>query len=109
MQQLNIVGKRTHFRLKTMGPERVVPYSLFGIEVSSIEGQCFYPLPVVLTQKEMPVSPDDIATTADLERWPYSSKCHIPSIDASVDLLIGTNAPRLQYDVLSAGAGRWSI
>lgn len=49
-----------------MGQERVVPtHSLFGIEVSSLEGKCFYPLPEVLTQKEMPVSPDDIATAPD--------------------------------------------
>lgn len=113
MQQLNIVGKRTHFRLKTMGQERVVPtYSLFGIEVSSLEGKCFYPLPEVLTQKEMPVSPDDIATAVDLERWPYLSKVHIPSIDASVDLLIGTNAPRLlePWEVVnSCGNGPYAI
>lgn len=55
-----------------MGQERPVPsYSLFGIKVSSLEEKCFYPLSEVLTQNEMPVSPDVIATATDFERWPY--------------------------------------
>lgn len=96
MQKLNITGKRTHFLLKTMGQEKVVPaHSLLGLEVSGLEENNFYLLPEVLTQKKMPVTADNIATAADVKRWPHLSKVHIPSINANVDMLIGTNAPKL--------------
>lgn len=96
MQKLNITGKRTHFLLKTMGQEKVVPaYSLLGLELAGLEENNFYRFPEVLTQKRMPVTTDNIATAADVERWPHLSKVHIPSIKANVDMLIGTNAPKL--------------
>lgn len=83
MQRLNITGKGTNFLLKTMGQEKVVPtFAVFGMEVADLAGKCFYPLPEVLTQREMPVTPDNIVTAADLERWPYLSKVHISSIKA---------------------------
>lgn len=89
MQQLNITGKKTSFLLKTMGQEKIVPaYSLAGMEVSELKGKSFYPLPEVLTQKEMPVTPDDIISASEVENWPYLSKVHISTIKANVDLLI---------------------
>ncbi|XP_030596228.1 uncharacterized protein LOC115787620 [Archocentrus centrarchus] len=113
MQRLNISGKRTQFLLKTMGQEKIVPaYSLFGIEVSGLDGNNFYPLPEVLTQKQKPVTSDDIVSTADMERWPYLSKVHIPTINANVDLLIGINAPKIlePWEVVnSSGDGPYAI
>ena len=113
MQRLNITGKRTHFLLKTMGQEKVVPtFAVSGMEVADLAGKSFYPLPEVLTQREMPVTPDNIVTAADLERWPYLFKVHISSIKANVDLLIGTNAPRLlePWEVVnSSGYGPYAI
>ena len=45
MQRLNIKGQRTHFLLRTMGQETVVPaYSLTGLEVSGLDSSdsvCF--------------------------------------------------------------------
>lgn len=70
-------------------------YSLSGIEVSNLDENNFYPLAQVLTQKKMLVTPDNIVTAVDLERWPYLSKVHIPIIKANVDLVIGTSALRL--------------
>ena len=113
MQRLNITGKRTHFLLKTMGQVKVVPtFAVSGMEVADLAGKSFYPLPEVLTQREMPVTPDNIVTAADLERWPYLFKVHISSIKANVDLLIGTNAPRLlePWEVVnSSGYGPYAI
>ncbi|KAK0154798.1 hypothetical protein N1851_002884 [Merluccius polli] len=113
MQRLNITGKITNFLLKTMGQEKVVPtFAVSGMEVADLAGKSFYPLPEVLTQREMPVTPDNIVTAADLERWPYLSKVHIFSIKANVDLLIGTNAPRLlePWEVVnSCGYGPYAI
>lgn len=51
-------------------------------------------LPDVLTQEKMPVTAEDILTQDDLAKWPYLAKIHIPSIEADVNLLIGTNASR---------------
>ena len=96
-----------------MGQEKVVPtFAVSGMEVADLAGKGFYPLPEVLTQKEMPVTPDSIVTAADLERWPNLSKVHIFSIKANVDLLIGTNAPRLlePWEVVNSyGYGPYAI
>lgn len=81
-----MTGKRTNFLLKTMGQEKVIPtFALSGMEVADLAGKSFYPLPEVLTQKEMPVTPDNIVTAADLQMWPYLSKVHVSSIKANVD------------------------
>ena len=113
MQRLNIAGRRTSFRLQTMGQERVVPaYSLSSLEVSGLENNLFYKLPEVLTQKKMPVSPDNIVKEEDLAKWPYLSEVKIPSLMANVDLLIGSNAPRMlePWEVVnSQGEGPYAI
>jgi len=96
MQKLNITGRRTNFLLFTMGQETVVPaFSLTGLEVSDLDSNCFYRLPEVLTQMKMPVTLDNMVRPEDLASWPYLSKVHIPSLKANVDLLIGTNAPKV--------------
>lgn len=96
MQQLNITGKRTSFLLRTMGQEKVVPaYTMSGLEVAAVDSNIFYPLPEVFTQKEMPVTVENMITAKDLVRWPHLSKVHILSVKANVGLLIGTNAPRV--------------
>ena len=113
MQRLNIAGRRTSFLLQTMGQERVVPaYSLSSLEVSGLENNLFYKLPKVLTQKKMPVSPDNIVKEEDLAKWPFLSEVKIPSLMANVDLLIGSNAPRMlePWEVVnSQGEGPYAI
>lgn len=53
MHQLNVSGKRTNFMLRTMGQERVTTaYILSGLEVAELDGENFYPLPEVFTQRE---------------------------------------------------------
>ncbi|KAJ0068359.1 hypothetical protein NL108_005935 [Boleophthalmus pectinirostris] len=96
MKRLNLPGKRTHFVLQTMGQERVVSaHSLTGLKVSALETDIFYELPDVFTQNKMPVNADSVATEKDLTRWQYLSKVKVPSIKANVDLIIGSNAPKL--------------
>lgn len=113
MQRLRLTGTRTQFLLHTMGQERVVPgYSLRGLEVSSINGGMFYELPQTLTQKKMPISDDNIVAADDLVKWPYLAKLDIPRIEANVDLLIGSNAPKLlePWEVInSSGNGPYAI
>lgn len=43
----------------------------------------------------MPVTRHNIITEKDLRKWPYLQKIKIPKLDVGVDLLIGTNAPKL--------------
>ncbi|KAL4009415.1 hypothetical protein ACER0C_003267 [Sarotherodon galilaeus] len=113
MQNLNLVGKRTHFLLQTMGQEKVVSaHSLTGLEVSGLGSNAFYELPEILTQERMPVTTDNFVKEEDLVRWPYLSKVQIPHIMANVDLLIGCNAPKLlePWEVIhSQGNGPYAI
>ncbi len=113
MQELNIEGRRANFLLRSMGQEKVVPtYTLTGLEASGLNDECYYQLPDVLTQRKMPVTSDNIITQEDLARWPYLSTIQIPCIKASVDLLIGSNAPKLlePWDIVnSCGGGPYAI
>lgn len=113
MQKLHLTGKRTQFLLCTMGQERVVPaYSLTGLEVSGINGNVFHELPQTLTQKKMPVNTDNIVTAETLVKWPYLVGLTPPKIEANVDLLIGSNAPRLlePWEVINShGNGPYAI
>lgn len=96
MRKLNITGKATSFMLHTMGQERIVSsFSLSGLEVSNLDGNDYYTLPEVFTQKEMPVTVDNMIRSEDLAKWPHLSSVRIPSVKADVDLLIGTNAPKV--------------
>lgn len=113
MQKLNISGKQVTFLLSTMGQEAIVPaYSLTGLEVSSLDDNNFYQLPEVLTQQKMPVSTDNLIKSEDLAKFPYLSKVHIPNINANVDLLIGTNAPKIlePWEIInSCGIGPYAV
>ncbi|KAK7929669.1 hypothetical protein WMY93_006064 [Mugilogobius chulae] len=96
MHRLSLTGKRTQILLRTMGQTKQCPaFSLCNLEVAGLESSQFYRLPEVITQQQMPVTTEDMAKAEDLERWPYLAKVHMPAIHAEVDLLIGTNAPKL--------------
>ncbi|XP_016522029.1 uncharacterized protein LOC107834739 [Poecilia formosa] len=96
MHQLNLTGKRTQVLLRTMGQAKISSaFSLCNLEVAGLESNTFYPLPEIITQRQMPVTKDDMITSEDLIKWPYLSRVHMPSINAEVDLLIGANAPKL--------------
>lgn len=63
MQRLNINGRRTNFLLRTMGQEKIVStHALNGLEVASLDSNHFYSLPEVLTQRQMPVTPNNIVS-----------------------------------------------
>lgn len=96
MQRLNLNGRRTQVLLRTMGQTNLSPaFSLCDLEVAALEGAQYHPLPDVFTQMEMPVTKQDMVTSEDLVKWQYLSKINLTSINAEVDLLIGTNAPKL--------------
>lgn len=113
MRRLSLTGKRTQILLRTMGQTKKCPaFSLFNLEVGGLESSQFYPLPEVITQQQMPVTTEDMVKAEDLIKWPYLSKVHMPSIHAEVDLLIGTNAPKLlePWEVInSQGNGPYAV
>ena len=96
MTRLNLKGRRTQILLRTMNQENSVPtHVISGLEVSALDRDNFSPLPDTFTQKEMPVTTNNIPRQSDLAQWPYLSEVNIPSISAKVELIIGTNAPTL--------------
>ena len=78
-----------------MEQEKFVPtYTLTSLEMSGLN-ECYYQLLDVLPQRKMTVTTDNIITQEDLAQWPYLSAIQIPCIKANVNLLIGSNAPKL--------------
>ena len=87
-QRLSIDGRKTNFLLVSMR-------ALSGLEVAGLDSNHFYSLPEVLTQRKMPVTPNNVISQEELSQWPYLSDVQIPCIDANVDMLIGTNVPKV--------------
>lgn len=95
-KRLNLRGKKTSILLRTMGQRKVVnAYVLSGLEVSGMGAADFIELPDVLTQRTMPVSTLNIPRQADIDPWPYLKDVILHDIHANVDLLIGTDAPKV--------------
>ncbi len=113
MSQLNLKGRKTHILLSTMNQKKLVPsHVISGIEVSALDSNNFLPLPDMFTQKEMPVTPSSIPKQDDITQWTYLNKVRLPSISAKVELLIGTNAPKLlePWEVInSRGEGPYAV
>ncbi|XP_035986832.1 uncharacterized protein LOC118560169 [Fundulus heteroclitus] len=96
MNRLNLTGRKLGILLRTMGQEKVVDsYMLSGLEVAGLDSDNFCSLPEMFTQRSMPVHQGNIPHSKDLIRWPHLSDIKIPEINADVDLLIGTNVPRV--------------
>ena len=105
VDRLNTQGRRAKIHLRTMGHSKAVPTCIVnGLEISNLSGTHFYKLPDVFTQKEMPVSPNNIVGEEELAKWLYLKDIQIPRITADVDLLIGTNASKLMepWDVINS-------
>ncbi|XP_061160072.1 uncharacterized protein LOC133170892 isoform X1 [Syngnathus typhle] len=95
-RRLNARGRNHRILLRTMGQEKPTDSIVVsGLEVSSLEGKLFYGLPDVYTQKEIPVSKGHIPKQKDVKKWPHLKDVFLPTIDADIDLLIGTNVPKL--------------
>ncbi|KAK0152983.1 hypothetical protein N1851_005350 [Merluccius polli] len=69
---------------------KVESYILTDLEVSSLEDNNFIGLSKVFTQKDIPVSRENIPLQRDIDKWPYLSEVKLPHINAGVEILIGT-------------------
>lgn len=112
-RQLNLQGRRTELELKTMSPKhQVESYLLTDLEVSSIDSNNFIVLPKVYTQKNIPVSTENIPTQEDVKNWHYLREVRIPSINADVGLLIGNNVHKALepwHVINSRGNGPYAV
>ena len=98
LQQLKAKPIRTRIMLNTMGQKKAVNTSFVPagcLEVSGIDGQDFYGLPKLYTEDKLPVRNEHIPRQAAIEKWTYLNEVKLEEIDGTVELLIGTNAPRL--------------
>lgn len=96
LKKLNLQGKRTNILLRTMGQEKVVESQVIsGLEVSKLDGNQFVELTETYMQETIPVSRSNIPTQQDIQKWKYLRDIRIPELDAEVEVLIGTNAPKL--------------
>lgn len=66
-----------------------------GLEISALDNADFIELPDVMTQETMPVSKHNVPQQHDLSKWLYLRDVKLHDLNADVDLLIGTDAPRV--------------
>ncbi|KAK0142198.1 hypothetical protein N1851_020135 [Merluccius polli] len=92
---LHLQGKNVNILLTTMGEQKAVSCKAVpDLEVSSLEGDDFIGLTEVFAQKVIPVSKENIPTQDDVDKWPHLQGVRIPSINADVGLLIGTDVAK---------------
>ena len=69
--------------------------SLVNIEVSDLSDLNSIDLPMVYSRPSLPVSTDTIDTPEDVSPWPHLNGVTIPSINAEIGLLIGSDVPEV--------------
>lgn len=95
MRDLKVSGRRTGILLQTMGQLRYVgSNSISGLAISSLNEDVFIDLPHFFSQKEIPISTENIPLQGDVDKWLYLKDVNIPRIKAGVGLLIGTTFPK---------------
>ncbi|XP_035983633.1 uncharacterized protein LOC118557555 [Fundulus heteroclitus] len=95
-RRLQLKGKRTSIQLQTMGHKDIVSTNIIsGLQVAAFDKNDFIELPDVMTQKRMPVSKRNVPQQEDINQWPYLQSIKLHNLDADVDLLIGTDAPKV--------------
>ena len=113
MNELKVKGRKANILLKTMNQEKLADsHIISGLEVAALNSNSYYELPDVYTQNQMPVTCDNIPHQEELSDWPELNAVEIPVIDADVELLIGTNVPKVMepWEVVhSRGDGPYAV
>nr|XP_040024067.1 uncharacterized protein LOC120812302 [Gasterosteus aculeatus aculeatus] len=95
-ERLGVSGKNCNVVLRTMGQTKTISTTIVtGLEVSGFDTDDFIELPSVLTQTKMPVSKINVPCQDDVAKWAYLSSIRLHEVDADVDLLIGTDSPKV--------------
>ncbi|KAK3735155.1 hypothetical protein QZH41_020254, partial [Actinostola sp. cb2023] len=96
MRKLDVKGKATSLSLTTMQiANKQIECSLVSLEVTNLSNSNRVKLPMVYSRSSLPVSTDTIGTQEDVDRWPHLKGIKIPSIEAEIGLLIGSDAPQI--------------
>ena len=113
VRKLNLQGTHTNILLRTLGQESVVNSQILtGLEVSKLDSNEFVDLPETFTHDTIPVSRSNIPTQRDIDKWDYLKNVKIPTLDADVEMLIGTNVPKLMepWEIInSQGDGPYAV
>ena len=75
--------------------QNVRSYWIDDLEVGPRRGEEFYPLPPMFTLSSLPVTEADKCQQREFDRWEHLRGIGADSLDAPVELLIGSNAPLL--------------
>lgn len=95
INKLNMNRRNVSISLRTMGNESIVnTHIVTGLEICSLDGNQFIELSEVYSQKDIPVSKDNIPRQGDVDCWPHLKEVRIPTVQAEVGLLIGANVPK---------------
>ena len=95
-RRLGLRCKPANILLRTMGQRKIVSTTvLSGVEVSGMDVDDFIELPNVMTQETMPVSRLNIPQQEDIAKWSHLRNIELHHLDAEVDLLIETDAPKV--------------
>lgn len=95
INQLNMNGRNISISLRTMGNVSIVNTCIVnGLEISSLDGDEFIELSEVFSQKNIPVTKDNIPRQEGVNGWPHLKEVKLPTIQAEVGLLIGANVPK---------------
>ena len=96
IEHLGATGRKAMLFLTTMDSDNVKSQSLVvNLEVSDLQGRNVIELSNVFSRAKLPVTVDDIPVQSDVERWFYLKDINLPCIGADIELLIGSDAPRL--------------
>nr|XP_054589264.1 uncharacterized protein LOC129153612 [Nothobranchius furzeri] len=113
MNELNHQGRKFNILLRTMGQKNIVETHIFSnVEVVGLEDDEFCDLPILYTQRAMPVNKETIPNESDIKQWSYLKSVHLHEIDSEINLLIGSNVPKVLelLDVVkSVGDGPYAV
>ena len=108
IERLGATGGRAMLSLTTMDSDNVKSESLVvNLEVSDLQGHNVVELSNVFSRVKLPVTVDDMPVQSDVERWCYLKEIDLPCIDADIELLIGSDVPKLlePHEVLRSEDG----
>lgn len=112
-RRLGLRGKPANILLRTMGQRKSVSTTvLSAVEVSSMDVSDFIELQNVMSQETMPVSRVNIPQQEDIANMSYVRNIKLNNMDAEVDLLIGTDAPKVMEPwelINSQGEGPYAV
>ena len=94
MQQLGLEGKNSTLSLTTLEmANALTECSIVNLEILDLNEEHMVELPKVFSRSNLPISRENVANQLDVDRWPHPRGIEIPSVDAEVGLLIGSDVP----------------